>query len=79
MEILLIDADSETTRSLNDYYEEIYNGANADTTIVTGEDGFTSVDSSSEKAASMIPEIGPEADQPQAALDQQPPADGAPE
>lgn len=79
VEILLIDADSETTRSLNDYYEEIYNGANADTTIVTGEDGFTSVDSSSEKAASMIPEIGPEADQPQAALDQQPPADGAPE
>lgn len=79
VEILLIDADSDTTKSLNDYYEEVYNGANADKTIVTGGDGFTAVESSPENVASLLPESSASAEQPHTVSDQQPPAGEAPE
>lgn len=79
VEILLIDADSTTTKSLNDYYEEVYDGVNGSKTIVTGGEGFTAVEGREDMGARVSPESETSAEPSQAALNQEPPANGAPE
>lgn len=62
VEILMIDKDADV-RSLNEYYEEYKNGANAETTIVTDgvptitSQGFESVSPSSEGVSSLVSPI----------------------